>query len=226
MTKLHEISNKATILLASYISFLNSSCFLSVMRRKEKKNRTAIYMGVFVIVIMVASTLAYVLSDLNNQGTSLKYNNFKFKRDAQSGQYLLNVNGQTLKFYAHPTEVEQVNMSYEVKSLLLQSQSLIVLFDPTVDQTLLPFQDTFRFELAQVIPKPVIGAVTTASPNYNFPVLSCANATAQNPIIFLNDSTDSSIQSKGACIIVNGRGYELLRLKDRIEYGIIGVING
>ncbi len=198
------------------------------MTRIRKKNQTktaAILMGVFVIVIMVASTLAYVLTSYGSSNPELTYNGQKFSVDSSTGKYVAKIGKQTHSFYYHPLDVESVGFTPEIKGLLSNSQLVVVSFDPSLDPGLLVYADTFRFELPDLIQKPVIGGVVRQKQGFDFPVLTCSNSTALTPVIVLNDSIETNIQKQDSCIIINARGPEVLRVKDRIAYSFLGVMN-
>jgi hypothetical protein len=67
-------------------------------------------------------------------------------------------------------------------------------------------------------------AVLQESPNYQLPVVSCANATLQTPVIVFNLSDTPSIVDDNNCIYFNGRGKDYLGVRDRLVYSYYGVI--
>jgi len=198
------------------------------MARRKKKNsvnKGAILMGVFVIVIMIASTLAYVITSYGSNNPELDYNDYKFSIDQNTGLYLSKIGGEVYSFYYHPTNVENLAFSSQMKNLLQNSQFVIISFDPELDSGLLTYADTFRFELQDFIQQPVIGGVLKEKEGFNFPVITCENASQATPVVVLNDSINTGIELEDSCLTVNARGPELFRVRDRIAYSLLGVID-
>ena len=194
-------------------------------RKRKETNKGAIWMGVFVIVIMIASTLAFVFNDTQGSG-SPKYNGYDIRVNSQNNRFILELEDTVHSFYYHPTELELYEYDSSITQLLLSSPVLTISFDPTVEPELLAYQDLFRLELAQSIPKPFVSGITMESDDYDIPVLNCGNSTIQQPIIVLNNSLQTGIVKDGTCVIVNARGLKLLRMKDLLTYRLLGVMDG
>ncbi|RJQ15483.1 hypothetical protein C4573_04975 [Candidatus Woesearchaeota archaeon] len=192
--------------------------------RKQKKNRTALWMGLFVVFIMVASTFAFIYS--YNADTTLTYNGIKFKQDVQTGAYSAKIDKQLYQFFYHPTAVESFALDAAAIPALKNAQAIAVTFDPNANQQQLLYVDGFRFELEKYVNKQVYSAVINESSIYPFAVFTCDNATAQIPVIYLNDSFEPSFIYENNCLIVNAKGIDLLAMRDRVLYGYLGVING
>lgn len=195
-------------------------------RRHKESNTKTILIGIFVVFIMVASSLAYVMTSYGSKNKELDYNGFDFEIDYQNSKYIVKVDRLKYSFDSHPAELENYIFSEESRSLMMGSEVIFVLFNPELDPSLLAYIDRFRLDLAQQTAIPVLGAVTKESANYAFPVMSCDNPTQGAFIISIEDSYEPNILNQGSCIVVQGRGYEVLRIKERIIYGLLGVMNG
>lgn len=193
-------------------------------RRKEGINKGAIWMGVFVIVIMIASSLAFVFNEQQSTTGSLKYNGYNIGVNAQNTRYILEYEKSVYTFFYHPTELAYYEVDQATVPLIKGAEAVYVSVDPEVDVLSLQYQDLLRYDLGQVINKPVIGGVQTSSEAYAFPVITCANATVQAPVLLFNASGTADIVVEGSCIIMNAQGNEVLRMKDLLTYYLLGVM--
>jgi len=82
--------------------------------------------------------------------------------------------------------------------------------------------------LQSELDKPTYFGIITNSTKYTLPVVVCANATAEFPLIMINISSNTSFyvsQEYPNCIIMNAKLKELLAAKDRLVYTYYGVMN-
>jgi hypothetical protein len=99
----------------------------------------------------------------------------------------------------------------------------MITFNPEESANLQAMEVT-RFDLSQSLGKVVYTGVLQISPEYDLPILTCANSTLKTPVIVLNVSDSTSIVEENNCIYLNARGTEFLRLRDRLLYSYYGVI--
>ena len=65
----------------------------------------------------------------------------------------------------------------------------------------------------------------TTENEYNIPVITCADATPTVPVLYFQRTNETKVYREGSCIILEAAtDFDLLRLKDRILYGIFGVM--
>jgi hypothetical protein len=192
------------------------------MGRRERKSEKAkqIVMGVVIALIMILSTFGIIIGSQSNE---LRYGKFKFQ--ISNNQYVTKINGKEMNFYFLPVQTEYINLSSVVTNKLKEAYMVMMTFNPN-DQSNLPVIELVRFDFSQLLGKVVFSGVLNASEDYKeLPVLSCANATLQTPVLLFNVSDNTSIIDINNCIYLNARGTEFLRLRDRVLYSYYGVIN-
>ena len=102
-------------------------------------------------------------------------------------------------------------------------------FSPKEESDVLSGIDLARFELAGDLGKYFNMAVQQAAALnttlYSLPVITCANATATQPVMQFSSGNETKISLQGSCVIVEAlSGEEFTMMKDRILYGMFGVI--
>jgi hypothetical protein len=196
------------------------------MRRRAKDPGRAgkIWMSVLLAFVMVFSVFGIML---NSQSNEMKYGNFKFTVDSANNHYLTKINGQQVYFYTLPGETAYYNISNATINGLKSAVFIVTTFDPAVANESTQAIELVRFDFATILKGKVYNAITEENEQYSsLPVLGCANATSQMPVIYFNISDLPSVVKEGDCIYLNGRGADFLRLRDAILYSYLGVVNG
>lgn len=194
-------------------------------RRREKKKQ--IIMSIIISAIMVFSVFGIFLGTQTNE---LNYGKYKFKYNEvyPNERYVLKINKQEIPFYFLPQEVEYINLSSVVTNKIKEAFFITTAFDP--NSTSLAEIALVNYHFSQYLKdsngnnKVVVQGLLRESPAYSFPVVSCANATLQTPVIIFNLSDIPSIVDDNNCIYFNGRGLRYLMLRDRLVYSYYGVI--
>ena len=63
------------------------------------------------------------------------------------------------------------------------------------------------------------------TPQNNFPVLSCDDATEFVPVVYFKSGNFTKISLENNCILAEAAAHaDVIRLKDRLVYGILGII--
>lgn len=191
------------------------------MGRRERKSEKAkqIVMGIVIALLMVLSTFGIIIG---NQTNSMRYNGYKFEPNGY--QYVTKINGKEMLFYTLPTQSDFINLSSAVTNKIKEAYLVMLTFNPQ-DQVNIQIMELVRFDMSQYLDKVMMNGVLNSSTNYpDLPVITCANATLQAPVIILNMSDSSSIIDVDNCIYINARGTEFLRMRDRLLYSYYGVI--
>ena len=180
-------------------------------------------MGLGVIALMLLSTLALVLVDYAQTGSStLKYNGVKFT--FANNQYTAKINGQQHSFLFFPGNLEFINVTDGVKSLL-QSPVLTVTYNPnsTFADSLGSAQYYFEEQLSDV--KTIERAVTN-NEGVGLPKKSCEDATQSQPVIELSQGNQSIIEADGNCIRIQAFSErDLFEETERVIYALLGVMS-
>lgn len=194
-------------------------------RDGDGKDSLKFWMSIFIAVIMVSSIAGLALINSTGEDT-LRYNQFKFHKDATYGYYVTKISGQDVNFYTFPTEAAIVNISNATMDKLKSAAFIVTTFDPVTSNQSTQAIELARFDLAKFMAgKSIYNAVLETAPGYEaLPILSCDNASASTPVIVFNTSDYASVVDAGNCLYLNGQGLDFLKFRDKILYSYFGVI--
>jgi len=190
---------------------------------KQEKRTSAIW-ALFIAFIMVSSVIGYAIFG-GGAAQKQSYGKYKFTRTEQG--WFTKIDNQKVFFNFHPLELENINLSQDIIDSIKNTNMLYLAFDP--EQRYLDYIDLTRFQLTesfwalfQIYPE---SAVTSSSSKYNMTIINCTNATSTVPVIFFKQSNETGFDKQDDCIILQSAdGFGFLRLKDRLLYGLLGII--
>jgi len=188
------------------------------MRKKhEKKNKMGIWVIIFIVVIMLTSTIGYVFKG----GSKEKYNGFSFSRIENNGWYT-EINGRQIGFNYFPADLESINLSSEIVDKIKGTNMVYFTHDP---------ENRYREDIALLKemfwPYFQIYADSglTVNNTLGLPVVNCDNATISLPVIYFKDSNQTGFYLDNNCIICEIRpGEDFTALKERLFYSLFGVM--
>jgi hypothetical protein len=191
-------------------------------REEKKEKRRQIWMSIILSVVMITSVFGVLLGSQSNE---LRYNKHKFTV-VDNTHYSTKIDGKQIAFYSLPPETAQINVSSVTVNKIKEAYFVAVTFDPNVEKQSLAMIELSRFDFATAFTgKTVVSGVTNSSSEYSgLPIMSCANATLKTPVIYFNISNVAGIADIDNCIYINGRGNEIIRMRDRMLYAYYGVI--
>ena len=188
--------------------------------KKEKKSILGLAITFFIVFVFVSSIIGFIYS---GDTDTFKYNGIKFQR-TQTGWFTI-INNQRLTFDYFPSEVEQIELSIEIKDLILNR--------PEIDSTS-NVDDLFLEEisLAQYTMALTLGSSNiyirsgfTTNNTFNMPIITCNEATIAVPVIYFKQSNQTKVTLEDSCIIAEARNnLDILRIKDRLLFSILGII--
>ena len=187
-----------------------------IERRKERQKR--IVMAVIVAFLMVMSGFGVYLSGQGARQESVKEYGEVFTVDRQSRTYTSDLTGQPQPYYFLPSSVEQHALSSSDLSLLRDARALVFTFDPTASRQQLGAISELRLDLSSMLGKPTINAVTKNTTSYSLPVVTCANATSQVPVVSFEVADEPSLALDDACLHVQGNGTSFYEMRDALVY--------
>ncbi len=196
----------------------------------------------FFIITMTFSIGGFFLSN-NSTTQSVYYNGYNIY--SQNNLWNTKLNGRVYSFTYSPAELGDISMDPKVKDILLNTQGAYLTFDPNATdlsnieiarfQTVQDFGNYFGIYIKEGIARP--------DSNYKLPVITCANATALIPVIYMKpvslniigsgnfsgtsgnlNTTGNRIYADGNCIMLEGDSSYFVAMKDRIVYAMIGVM--
>ncbi|MBI2134668.1 hypothetical protein HYU09_01645 [Candidatus Woesearchaeota archaeon] len=193
------------------------------MRKQDKPDRMKKFMVYFIGFIMISSVFGVIFFGFSDAGTSIKYNEFKFFN--RGNFWSTNIDGREAMFTYLPSEIESISADDGAISRLRNR--------PQIDITS-EFNDTFAegIALAQYQMGITLGNFNifarsgfTSQTSYNAPVITCSSSTDFVPVVFFTKGNSTGIYMQGKCIIAESATQaDVIRLKDRLVYGMLGIM--
>jgi len=191
--------------------------------RKFKKEQILVYLIAFV---MIGSTFGVMFYGFSGTSTELTYGKFTFSREqSPKNKWYTKIDGKTIYFDYFPTEVESINLSQEISNRLLNSVEID--FTYYVNDTKKDVIAYSGYDMQQqLVPKNIYVRIGfTTKSEYNVPVITCEDATPAVPVLYLKRTNETKIYPEGNCVILEAAtDLDILRLKDRILYSVLGVM--
>ena len=189
-------------------------------KKKKKtpwyKNKTNI--GIFIIVIMVSSTIGFMMQQSPDGGNTVEYNGAEFQRVGYGWQ--VNIQDKAFSFENLTTEVENVSTSLEPPQ---QSQKIYVADYPT--QTTINGQYAMS-KIAEFYSKfniRVQPACMEEEGCGNIPIVGCQE---NSPVISIQEGNQTQVYSQGNCTIIQGKdSVEIVRATERYLYTLLGIMS-
>ncbi len=204
------------------------SSLKKIKRKKlEKKEKRVLFssknmIGLFIILMMVLSGAAYYWQkDIGKETTK------GFQLVSKADGWHLIKDGMDFRLDSHPSSVAGINASNATIGLIKNSKFIYLSFSP--DDRLIKAIESARLDFEESLGKlgtyVITGVEKNTSAYAGFPIISCMNATSFVPVIILQYSANASITTKNNCIIISAETSSgLLEEKDRIIYGVLGII--
>lgn len=201
------------------------------MRRYKKKDYSKlnqILIGGFLVFLMIASVVGFVLNYSSGEGNPLNYNGYEFEVSSDQTFIFTEVNGKNYQFYNVPLNIEYLNLPSEAVDDINNAELVYFTFDSS-DEINLPYAELIRFDLDNYMLTKnkfvASGVYNTPSGLYeSFPVIDCENATKSTPVIKLINSTVTLFTYSDYCLEIQGTGAELVQSRDRLMFGLLGII--
>ena len=183
----------------------------------EKK----VWIGLFIAFVMIFSAFGMVLDSIR-PSQKLEYNDFNFKY--KDNQFFTRINGVEHGFLYFPGDLEYINVSESMKSLL-SAPVVTVTYDPqsVIAEDLGTAQYYFEVQLQGV---KVVERALTNNTGTALPQKSCVDATYASPVVELRLSDESSVVLDNKCLILNAvDARDLFHETERIVYSVLGVMS-
>jgi len=193
-------------------------------RTRNSGDKSKKFMVYFMAFIMVGSLFGIIFFGFTRGGSSsIKYNDFKFIN--RGNFWSTNVDGREALFTYLPTDLELI----VVDDVVINRLKNLVELDLTSE-----YNDTFaegialaQYQLGITLNNFNIFVVNgfTRENNANSPIITCDTATVNVPVIYFKSGNTTKIYLENNCIIAEASVYDdVIRLKDRLAYGMLGII--
>jgi len=192
----------------------------TLIKLKEPK----ILVSIFLAAIMILSTLGFILDSQSGGNSKLEYKGYKFEQMYDGIQ--TKINGQKFIFNYFPEQLERINISYKVKSLLKDASVLSITYDPNSEYKEVFAEQQFNLqEKLSEIEKYIIPGLTNNTDFEQIPQINCKNATNAIPVIFFEESITTNITMKNNCITIQiGNMNDVYQVGDLLFYQMAGIM--
>jgi len=207
-------------------SFKYKTQLLFFMNEDRKVGRRKKIMVGFMALVLISSIFGVIFFGFQQGGvtTSLKYNDFKFYNKGNTWSTFIDKREALFSFY--PTDVEFVFTELGIMDKLRNRVQIDVTLD--INGTYLQSIALAHFQMKSTLGNfnIFVREGATSINKFNLPIINCEFATQSVPVIYFKEGNFTEIKSEGNCIIVEASSpNDFIRAKDRIVYGILGVIN-
>ncbi len=194
---------------------------------REKKNAWTVWGSIVVGLLMATSIIGLMLVNYGSSSETLKYGKHKFERQAD-GSLITKVNGRAVSFTYFPGEIEYIVLNQSAVDMLKGTRMLYVTSDYQGNFSQAIAAVEFDFSKALYEHYGIFVVQGFAQNVSSFPVVSCANATSFVPVVSFKEGTDNEgFSESGSCLTAEAGSYEgFVKLRDRLLYGLLGVIDG
>ncbi len=191
------------------------------MKEKREKKRWGLIL--FIIFIMIGTSVSFVFFGFSPATERVKYNGISFVNNGNV--WIAKINGREAAFSFLPSEVESA-FGFDDSIKILQGKFEI---DATYDlnstfaQAIALAQHQMALTLSQY--NIYIRKGFTANNTFNLPIITCGNATLNVPVVYFRHGNTTSIHVEDNCVIAEASSNaDFIKVKDRLLYGILGVI--
>lgn len=193
---------------------------------QEKKERKKWGLIVFLVFIMIGTSFSFVFFGFSPVSEKIKYNGYTFTFISSQNIWIAKINGRQAAFNFVPMDVANINISGEIAAMLRDKVEIDVTYDinSTFAQPIALVQHQLGLVLAQY--NIFVRKGFTLNNTFNLPIITCKDATLNTPVIYFKYSNTTQAHVDGNCIIAEAAtDADIIKIKDRLLYGVLGVMN-
>ncbi|HSU72669.1 MAG TPA: hypothetical protein VLJ21_02375 [Candidatus Binatia bacterium] len=176
-----------------------------------------------IIVIMVLSAAGYYIGS-SSSGNVQRYHGTAFTSTQQG--VLATIQGTHYAFNYFPSQVEGIDTDPGVPALL-QAPILLVTYDTQSNYS--ESMAAVQYYLADLFERQFDTYLVPAVMNnasYHLPLVTCANATVNEPVIEFTEDNTTAILLEGSCIHITVPSQDdLFRVQDKLVFLRLGVMD-
>ena len=193
------------------------------MIKREEKSFGKKLIGYFIGFIMVFSAFGVIFFGFGTGGGGVvKYNGLKFYD--KGGYWSAKVDGKEALFTYFPDQVDDIKIEAEFIDRLKNAAQIdsTSKFNDTLKEPIALAQFQMGVTLQNFNKFLRNGFVDNTS---NFQIIRCEEVTSFVPVLYFRSANQTRAYMENDCLIAeSSNGAETLRLKDRLVYGILGII--
>lgn len=178
---------------------------------------------IFLVFIVIGLSVSATFIGFGPESGKVKYNGIAFSGNGQV--WTAKINGKQSSFSFLPAETEDIKINGDFVKVLAGKYEIDVtsqLNDTSREPIALA---AHQMGLTLGAHNVFVRAGFTTNNSFSFPVITCNNATQYIPVVHFRRSNSTSINAQGNCIIAEASSNaDVIRVKDRLVYGILGVM--
>ncbi len=193
------------------------------MKKKSEKKKWGLIL--FIIFIMLGTSVSFVFFGFQPQNEVIKYNGIKFVK--YPDRWEAKINERFAAFSFLPDEAEKINVPDSSLIRLRDKLEIDVTYDlnSTFKESIALAHHQMALTLGQY--NVFVRKGFTANSTYSLPIITCNDSTENAPVVYFREgnTTNANIHLEDGCIIAEAKTNEgFIMAKDRILYAILGVI--
>jgi len=164
---------------------------------------------------MISSAIGFVYTNDSNDANTINYNGFKFKL-TENYNYIVDIQGKQFIFDNLPSQVEDIKLPDF--SILNSKYYLMINYSEkngNIDYSV----NKLRYTLNLVNKKGILACANMEECNADLPVKDCTEDS-----FYVKKSNFSKVYLQDKCVIIGGSDLELVRLTDKINMKLAGII--
>ena len=198
-------------------------------RKEAKRKRNQTIIGLFIAFLMVFSIMGYALLSGTRQEQSQEiYNGHEFKQTAEGWQTQISIENQafTLTTAYLPKEVENISMKGTPLLSAFKFKTIYIIANSISERQA---ASSFYINLEKIALRMQLACSEQESESdfcveNNLPIKSCDDASNTVTIIEIKETNQTSITYKNNCIIIEGKGSELVKASEKSLFVVFGII--
>ena len=184
---------------------------------QEKDKKMKIWLTVFIVVIMAASTAGFALNfSSENNGQTRTYNGLKFSITDRGWQ----PKGYSIYTSYLPQDVENVSLSGNFVAKDFNAKAYLI-SPPYLQNDVLEF---LKYLPITNLQQACLKEDENVSYCSNVPIRSCADATSQSAVIIVKEGNQSSVNYKGYCLEITSDSGNMIKVADRALFKAYGIM--
>ena len=192
-------------------------------KHHDRADKTKKFMVYFIGFIMISSVFGIIFYGFSSGGASAEYNGFKFFN--RGDFWSANIDGREAMFTYFPSEIEGIPADDNAVSRLKNTLQIDITSD--INGTFAEGIALAEYQMGITLSNFDVFTRNgfTNQTKYNAPVITCNNATNFVPVVYFTKGNATRIYMQGNCVIAEAaNNADVIRLKDRLVYGILGII--
>lgn len=186
---------------------------------KKEKKRSSLPWVVFIIILMIGSTIGYVFSGLQNdnkQNSDLVYNGYTFTQTESGWTFLYN--NKIIYVDYLPDEVKDIPL----ESFPLGNSKVYLVYKPSEKDNNIDYSLRKVYSVLRGNGFNTFLACSDEQDCPDIPIVDCENSLS--PIVLFKKEDLLKTSINGKCLVLEGDAIGLSKASDRFIYSVLGVI--